>query len=141
MGRFKQANPSFRVVVSLSLGASYSQTVNNAVDALTQLGIPAIVAAGNDNIDAANSSPASSSGAITVAASGKTDAKESYSNWGQVIDMYAPGGGIYSAFYTSDRSVPPTHPHTHPPTHSQPPAPHFNPLLLLHLPTHPPTLS
>jgi hypothetical protein len=68
------------LVVSLSLGAAFSQTVNNAVDALTQLGIPCVVAAGNSNIDASQASPASSVGAITVGASGKTDLKESKSS-------------------------------------------------------------
>ena len=72
-----QANPGRMVVVSLSLGAAFSQTVNNAVDALTQLGITCVVAAGNSNIDASQASPASSLGAITVGASGKTDIKES----------------------------------------------------------------
>jgi len=74
-----QANPGKMVVVSLSLGASFSQTVNSAVDALTRLGIPCVVAAGNSNIDASQASPASSLGAITVGASGKTDIRESKS--------------------------------------------------------------
>ncbi|GAB5037204.1 serine protease [Nannochloropsis oceanica] len=97
VGRWKQANPNRMVVVSLSLGAGFTQTINNAVDTLTRLGIPAVVAAGNSNVDASQTSPASSVGAITVGASGKTDQKESFSNWGQVVDIYAPGGGIYSA--------------------------------------------
>lgn len=71
-----QANPDRMVVVSLSLGAAFSQTVNTAVDSLTRLGIPSVVAAGNSNIDASQSSPASSLGAITVGATGKTDLKE-----------------------------------------------------------------
>jgi len=72
-----QANPGTMVVVSLSLGAAFSQTVNDAVDALTRSGIPCVVAAGNSNIDASQASPASSLGAITVGATGKTDIKES----------------------------------------------------------------
>ena len=74
-----QANPGRMVVVSFSLGAAFSQTVNNAVDALTHSGIPCVVAAGNSNIDASQASPASSTGAITVGASGKTDLRESKS--------------------------------------------------------------
>lgn len=42
--------------------------------------------------DAANASPASVAAAITVGASGTMDAKESYSNFGSVVDIYAPGG-------------------------------------------------
>lgn len=42
--------------------------------------------------DAANSSPASLESAITVGSSGPTDNKEIYSNYGSVVDMYAPGG-------------------------------------------------
>ncbi|EWM24419.1 Peptidase S8, subtilisin-related protein, partial [Nannochloropsis gaditana] len=74
--RPQQYNPDQMVVVSLSLGATYSATVNRAVEALTAQGIPCVVAAGNSNVDAANASPASSAGAITVAATGKTDLRE-----------------------------------------------------------------
>ncbi len=42
--------------------------------------------------DAAHASPASVAAAITVGASGTADFKESYSNWGSLVDIYAPGG-------------------------------------------------
>lgn len=87
------------VVVSLSLGAGFTQTINNAVDTLTRLGIPAVVAAGNSNVDASQTSPASSVGAITVGASGKTDQKEcklgflnsTFPWWSVVCSQYRAG--------------------------------------------------
>ena len=87
------------VVVSLSLGAGFTQTINNAVDTLTRLGIPAVVAAGNSNVDASQTSPASSVGAITVGATGKTDLKESklgilssmFPRWSVTSSQYGAG--------------------------------------------------
>lgn len=42
--------------------------------------------------DAANASPASLASAITVGASNTMDNKEVYSNYGSLVDIYAPGG-------------------------------------------------
>src|SRR2546430_685893 len=56
------------------------------------------VAAGNDNADACNASPAGASGVFTVAASEKTDAKASYSNWGTCVEAYGPGSAIKSTY-------------------------------------------
>ena len=61
-----------------------------------------MVAAGNSNRDAPRFSPASVGRATTVGASSSTNAKESYSNYGDVVDMYAAGGSIYSKHYTGD---------------------------------------
>lgn len=99
----KAANPSIPMVASLSLGGSVDLTLNSAVARLTRTGVVVVVAAGNDNSDAANYSPASAGSAITVGATGNYDRRDSrYSNYGSVVDMYAPGTNVYSAFYTSD---------------------------------------
>ncbi|KAG6863122.1 hypothetical protein C0995_007753, partial [Termitomyces sp. Mi166 len=55
------------------------------------------VAAGNDNIDAFDISPARADGAITVGASNIADARAWFSNYGSVIDIFAPGENIMSA--------------------------------------------
>ncbi|KAG6865201.1 Basic amino-acid permease, partial [Termitomyces sp. Mi166 len=55
------------------------------------------VAAGNDNIDAFDVSPAGADGAITVDASNIADARAWFPNYGSVIDLFAPGQNIISA--------------------------------------------
>src|SRR2546422_9086942 len=78
----------------MSLGGGKSSALDQAVTNLWNAGVFLAVAAGNDNADACNSSPAGASGVFTVAASEKTDAKASYSNWGICVEAYAPGSAI-----------------------------------------------
>jgi subtilisin family serine protease len=56
------------------------------------------VAAGNEAQDAANSSPASEATAFTVGASDSKDAFASFSNYGSVVDIVAPGVSILSTW-------------------------------------------
>lgn len=90
-------------VVNMSLGGyGYSKGMDDAVNALVNAGIPVVVAAGNSNDDASFFSPAGIEEAITVAATTTTDARASYSNYGSVVDVFAPGSGVISAWYTSN---------------------------------------
>lgn len=98
----KRASPSVPMVVNLSLGSSYSSTVNNAVGRLASLGVVVVVAAGNEARNAANTSPASATSAITVGASTTSDRRASWSNYGSVVDIYAPGSDILSASHRGD---------------------------------------
>ncbi|MEU1279653.1 S8 family peptidase [Streptomyces sp. NPDC005805] len=84
-------------VANASLGGGYSQALNNAATNLANSGVHLAVAAGNDNRNACNYSPASAAGTITVAASDSSDRKASFSNWGNCADIYAPGVSITSA--------------------------------------------
>ena len=59
------------------------------------------IAAGNSNADAANYSPGSTPEARTVAASDSSDAKASFSNYGAVVDIWAPGVEILSTWVSS----------------------------------------
>mmetsp|Transcript_6947 Transcript_6947/g.7278 ORF Transcript_6947/g.7278 Transcript_6947/m.7278 type:complete len:404 (+) Transcript_6947:3621-4832(+) len=88
-------------VANLSLGGGFSQANNDAVTALVAAGVTTAVAAGNDNADACDYSPASTPTAITVAASDKTNARASYSNYGSCVDIYGPGSAITSAWIGS----------------------------------------
>ena len=88
-------------VANMSLGGSYSATVNTAATNLANSGVLLAVAAGNSSADACNSSPSSASGTITVAASTSTDARASYSNYGGCVDIYAPGSSITSTWINS----------------------------------------
>jgi aqualysin 1 len=88
-------------VANLSLGGGFSQANNDAVTALVAAGVTTAVAAGNDNADACDYSPASTPAAITVAASDKTNGRASYSNYGSCVDVYGPGSAITSAWIGS----------------------------------------
>src|SRR5207237_966318 len=65
------------------------------------------IAAGNNNADACNFSPARVPNAITVGATTNTDARSSFSNFGTCLDIFAPGSGITSAWHTSDPATNP----------------------------------
>lgn len=85
-------------VANMSLGGGLSTALNDATTNLWNSGVFVAVAAGNDNADACQASPASATGAFTVAASEKTDLKASYSNWGTCVEAYAPGSAIKSDY-------------------------------------------
>ena len=68
---------------------------------LLSAGITTVVAAGNDNSDACNVSPARVPGVITVGASTQTDERASFSNYGNCVDLFAPGTNIVSDWYSS----------------------------------------
>jgi subtilisin family serine protease len=85
-------------VANLSLGGGYSSTLNTAVTNLANSGVFVAVAAGNENQNACNVSPASAGAVTTVAASTSGDAKASYSNYGSCVDLYAPGSSITSTW-------------------------------------------
>ena len=89
---------SGKSVANMSLGGGKSQAINDAVSAAVKNGLTLVVAAGNENQDACNVSPASTPEAITVGAVDKTDNLASFSNWGQCVDINAPGVGITSAW-------------------------------------------
>ncbi|MDH7515398.1 MAG: S8 family serine peptidase [Bacteroidota bacterium] len=91
-------------VANMSLGGSYSQALNDAVNNSVGSGVVYTVAAGNEHKNACGYSPASAADAITVAATTSTDARASYSNYGTCVDIFAPGSSITSATYTSTTS-------------------------------------
>ena len=88
----------YKAVINMSLGGEYSQILNDAVTATIKEGIPVVVAAGNDNIDACTESPGSAELAITVGSVGKNDRKSSFSSHGHCVDIFAPGEGIKSTY-------------------------------------------
>ncbi|KAG8944829.1 subtilisin-like serine protease [Tulasnella sp. 419] len=76
-----------------------------AIDKTVKKGIHVVVAAGNGNKDASTVSPAASPGAITVGASTIRDARASYSNYGSVVDIFAPGDNMISSSASSDTAT------------------------------------
>jgi hypothetical protein len=94
-------------VANMSLGGGYSATQNRAVAAVVDAGVPFAVAAGNEDQNACNVSPASEAKAITVGAtyfsgSYTQDIRASFSNWGTCVDILAPGQSIKSAWIGSN---------------------------------------
>jgi subtilisin family serine protease len=85
-------------VANMSLGGLKSTALNTAVTNAIANNVLFVVAAGNDNKDACNYSPASAKGALTVAASDNEDRKASFSNHGSCVDLYAPGVAITSTW-------------------------------------------
>ena len=83
-------------VANLSLGGGKSTALNQAVANARNAGIVVMVAAGNANTNACNSSPASEPKAITVASSTINDQRSSFSNYGSCVDIFAPGSSIVS---------------------------------------------
>jgi subtilisin family serine protease len=87
-------------VANLSLSGPASESVDAAIRALVDDGVTVAVAAGNENDDACNSSPAREPAVLTVTASARDDARASFSNRGSCVDLFAPGVDIASAWYT-----------------------------------------
>ncbi|RRR99829.1 S8 family peptidase [Glycomyces terrestris] len=89
-------------VANMSLGGSFSQALNDAVAAAVDAGVTFAIAAGNEGQDACGVSPASAPSAITVGATDDGDAAASFSNFGDCVDLLAPGVGITSAWIGGD---------------------------------------
>jgi subtilisin family serine protease len=92
-------------VANMSFGGGYSSSLNSATDSLANSGVFMAVAAGNENQNACNLSPASASAAYTTAASDRSDRRATFSNWGSCVDAYAPGVSIRSAWLNGGAST------------------------------------
>ncbi|CAO3703570.1 unnamed protein product [Rhizopus stolonifer] len=83
-------------VANMSLGGGRSPTLDIAVNGAVRAGIVFSVAAGNDNSDACDYSPAAAELAITVGATTIEDERAYFSNYGKCVDVFAPGMNILS---------------------------------------------
>lgn len=92
-------------VANASLGGGASTTIDSALRNSISSGVTWAVAAGNSNTNAGSTSPARVQEAITVGATDRTDTRASYSNYGAVVDLFAPGSGITSAWNSSDTAT------------------------------------
>ena len=87
----------------MSLGGSgVVEGMGDAVDAAVSAGVVVVVAAGNENSNACQFSPAYVPNAITVGSTTSTDGRSYFSNYGACTDIWAPGSSIVSAAHTSD---------------------------------------
>ena len=94
------ANPA--EVINLSLGGSGAcgTTTQNAINSAVSRGTTLVIAAGNDNTNVSNASPANCNNVIAVASITSTGARSSFSNYGSLIDIAAPGSNILSTLNT-----------------------------------------
>jgi subtilisin family serine protease len=92
-------------VANMSLGGGVSTALDTAVSNSIADGVTYAIAAGNDNVNACNSSPARVASAITVGSTTTTDARSSFSNFGTCVDIFAPGSSITSSWNTSDTAT------------------------------------
>ncbi|PNI10503.1 serine protease [Arthrobacter sp. AFG7.2] len=93
-------NPNPARVINLSVGGDgpCSSTLQNAISLANKAGAAVVVAAGNSNRPASRMSPANCRKVITVAASGPNGARAPYSNYGDDVDVTAPGGDIKNEY-------------------------------------------
>lgn len=101
LGWIAQNNQS-PAVANMSLGGGASPALDNAVNSLMNAGVTVVVAAGNEDQNACNVSPARVPGAITVGATDTSDTRAWFSNYGNCVDMFAPGVNIKSALAGSN---------------------------------------
>ncbi|GAA3507329.1 hypothetical protein GCM10019017_04590 [Streptomyces showdoensis] len=92
-------------VANLSLGGGASTALDNAVKTSIADGVTYAVAAGNSGTNASSTSPARVAAALTVGATDSSDAKPSWSNYGSVLDLFAPGVSITAGWNTGDTAT------------------------------------
>ncbi|KAI1416973.1 oryzin precursor [Hypoxylon sp. FL1857] len=98
---------SHPAVANISLGAlrTVSSAINAAAAAAVKAGLFLSVAAGNDDLDASLFSPASEPTVCTVGATRKDDSRAPFSNWGSLIDVFAPGVDIISTWNNGSTGI------------------------------------
>ncbi|KAF9172909.1 serine protease [Mortierella sp. AD011] len=88
-------------VANMSLGGGKSRPLDAAVANAIESGLHFAVAAGNDNRDACDYSPAGVPTAVTVGASTLDDTRAYFSNYGRCVDIFGPGLNIESTYIGS----------------------------------------
>jgi subtilisin family serine protease len=98
-------NHAASAVANMSLGGPASSSLDTAINNLHNSGVTIVVAAGNENQNACNVSPARAANAVTTGSTTSGDVRSSFSNWGTCVDIFAPGSSIPSAWYTSNTAT------------------------------------
>ncbi|MBU8975387.1 S8 family serine peptidase [Lysobacter sp. MMG2] len=90
------ATPAEVINLSLGGGGSCSATMQNAINGAVSRGTTLAIAAGNSNANTSGFTPANCNNVIAVAAITSTGQRSSFSNYGALIDIAAPGSSILS---------------------------------------------
>jgi subtilisin family serine protease len=85
----KLRNPDTPMIVNLSLGSGVSQSMNEAIDRVSAMGVVVVGASGNESVDACTTSPASAATCITVGAMNSLLRRPTWSNYGNCVDLHA----------------------------------------------------
>ncbi|KAI1470375.1 oryzin precursor [Daldinia caldariorum] len=97
-----------KAVTNISLGV-YTTKADTPLSAAAASAVTAgmflAVAAGNSNANATNFSPANAPGACAVGATDANDRRAAFSNWGDSIDVFAPGVRIVSTYNNGSTAV------------------------------------
>ncbi len=101
------ANPNPAQVINMSLGGTgkCSTTFQNAINYAVSQGTTMVVAAGNENKNISTSEPANCNNVIAVAALEKNGARASFSNYGTLVDVAAPGVSILSTLDSGKKTA------------------------------------
>ncbi|EPZ31599.1 hypothetical protein ROZALSC1DRAFT_27585 [Rozella allomycis CSF55] len=89
-------------VINMSLGGPKSFIINFVVELAVKKGVHVAVAAGNDNKDACQYSPASANGVVSTGASNINDERAFFSNFGECVTLFAPGLNITAGWKDSN---------------------------------------
>lgn len=99
------ANRINPAVANMSLSGGVQTSLDSAVRNSVNSGVTYTIAAGNNNINADNASPARVREALTIGAIDSSDTRASFSNFGMAVDFFAPGVDITSAWIGSDSAT------------------------------------
>ncbi|HXU81913.1 MAG TPA: S8 family peptidase [Polyangia bacterium] len=92
-------------VVNMSLGGPRFAEIDQAVQSLVAAGVVVVVSAGNSGAFAEDQSPAGEPLAITVGATDPNDNRAFFSNFGRVVDVFAPGFNVVSSWIGSNQAT------------------------------------
>lgn len=99
------ANPAEVINMSLGGGGACDALTQTAINTAVANGAVVVVSAGNSNANVANYSPASCANVISIGATGIQGARAYYSNYGALVDIAAPGGGVNDGASTAENYV------------------------------------
>jgi subtilisin family serine protease len=91
-------------VVYVGFSGGYSSSLSAAVQNLTYAGFEVVAPAGNNNSNACNYTPGNLVNVRTISSLSATDSKSSFANYGNCIDLFAPGENILGAVHYDDFS-------------------------------------
>jgi subtilisin family serine protease len=95
-------------VINMSLGVNgVCVPVNQAAAEAVAAGITLVAAAGNSNANACSFSPAGEPTVLSVGATNVGDSRASFSNWGNCVDLWAPGESVDGADASGDNAYAP----------------------------------
>lgn len=94
---FKKSHPNDLVIVNMSLGLDENNIkFKNVINKLVNTGVFTVIAAGNEKTDACDLTPGNTEEVVTVGSFDINDRLSDFSNYGECVDIYAPGSDIYS---------------------------------------------